>query len=111
MADTPSADDVRKDLEKQIADLKKEVAALGRSLSARGEGLYSDLRDSAEDGYETVAGRARSAARQLRDQASMVSGAMRENPGTAATVLSSAGLVGFLAGLLVGHVLNDDRRR
>jgi ElaB/YqjD/DUF883 family membrane-anchored ribosome-binding protein len=111
MADTPTADDVRKDLEKQIADLKKEVSSLAKSLSARGDRLYDDLRDSTEDGYETVAGRARSAARQLREQAQAVSGVMRENPGTTATVLSSAGLVGFLVGLLVGQLLNDNQRR
>ncbi|MBR0667198.1 hypothetical protein GXW71_22760 [Roseomonas hellenica] len=111
MADTPSADDARKDLEKQIADLKKEVAALSKQFSARGERLYDDLRDSTEDGYEAVAGRARSAAKHIREQAQAVSGAMRENPGTTATVLSSAGLVGFLVGLFVGQLLSDNHRR
>jgi len=34
MADTPDADAIRKELEKQIADLKKEVTKLGKSLSS-----------------------------------------------------------------------------
>jgi ElaB/YqjD/DUF883 family membrane-anchored ribosome-binding protein len=110
MAETPIADDARKELEKQIADLKKQVASLSKSLSARGEQIYDDLRETAEDGYETVAGRARSAARQVRDQAQAVSEVVRENPGTTATVLSSVGLAGFLIGILVGQLL-DDRRR
>lgn len=113
MADTPSADDIRKEMEKQISELKKEVAQLTKSLSARGEGLYDDLRESAQGYYGEASGRAKSAAKQVRQQAHMVSEAVRENPGTAATVLSSAGLFGFLIGLVVGQALtggNHSRR-
>jgi len=36
MADSISPDDVRKELEKQIADLRKEISALGKSIADRG---------------------------------------------------------------------------
>ena len=114
MADTPGADEVRKELEKQIAELKKEVTKLGKSLSARGEAIYEDLRDDAGDAYDAASKRARGAAKQVRQQAHAVSEVIRDNPGTAATVLSSAGLVGFLLGLVAGHLLlsaNGNARR
>ena len=113
MAGTPNADDIRKELEKQIADLKKEVTKLGKSLSARTEAAYEGLRDDAGDVYDAASKRAGSAARQMRQQAHVVSEAIRENPGTAATVLSSAGLIGLLVGIAIGHVLasNGQTRR
>lgn len=108
MADTP--EDIRNELEKQIADLRKEVAQLTKAASERGEAIYEDLRDNAEGLYDNASTRARGAAKQVRDQAHMVSEAIRDNPGTAATVLSSAGLVGFLLGLVVGQMLTGHDR-
>lgn len=105
MADASSADDLRKEMEKQIAELKKEVTKLGKSLSSRTSEMYEDLRDDAGEAYDAASRRASGAARQMRHQAQAVSEAIRENPGTAATVLSSAGLVGFLIGVAVGHML------
>lgn len=111
MADSPNVEDVRKDLEKQIADLKKEVTKIGKSLSARGDELYDDLREETEGAYDRVTRRARGAGKQARQQAHEVSEAIKENPGTAATVLSAAGVVGFLIGLFVGHALSGNSRR
>lgn len=111
MADTPDANDVRKELEAQIADLKKEITRIGKSLSARGEELYDDLADEASDAYDAATRRARGAAKQVRRQAHAVSEAIKENPGTAATVLSSAGLLGFLVGVVVGQALAGSHTR
>ncbi|WP_265519601.1 hypothetical protein [Nitratireductor luteus] len=107
MADSPNVEDVRKDLEKQIADLKKEVAKIGKLLPARGD----DLREETEGAYDRVTRRARGAGKQARQQAHAVSEAIKENPGTAASVLSAAGVVGFLIGLFVGHALSGNSRR
>ena len=100
MAD--SVEDVRKEFERQIADLKKELRVLSRSARERGEELYGEA-------YDGIAGQARNAVRQIREQAQVAGGAIRENPGTAATVLSSAGILGFLIGLVVGQALNSRR--
>lgn len=105
MAD--AANDIRADLEKQIADLKKEMSKISKSLVSRA----SDAMDDAEEVYEDGKGRARQAAARVRDQASITVGAMRENPGTTATVLSTVGLLGLAAGMLLSGVLSGDRRR
>ena len=103
-AKNSSPEEIRKDLERQIGELRKEVAKLGKSLSARGEALY----DEAGEAYDTASRKARGAARQARQQAYVVSEAIRENPGTAATVLSSAGLIGLLIGIAIGHMLSNE---
>ncbi|MFT4148908.1 MAG: hypothetical protein QM656_01830 [Paracoccaceae bacterium] len=105
MADV--ADDVRADLEKQIADLKKEMSKISKSLSARA----SDAMDDASDAIEEGKGRARQAVSQVRDQAHAAVDVMRENPGTTATVLSTVGLLGFALGVVLTGTLAGDRRR
>jgi ElaB/YqjD/DUF883 family membrane-anchored ribosome-binding protein len=110
MADTPNTDDLRKDLEKQIADLRDEVSSLSKTLSERGQEFYDSLSEGAGEVYEGASRRARGAARQARNQAYAVSEAIRENPGTAATVLSSAGILGFLIGLAVGQAMSSSQQ-
>jgi len=105
MAD--AANDIRDDLEKQIANLKKEMSKISKSLASRA----SDAMDDAEDMFEDGKGRARQAVDRVRDQASVTVGAMRENPGTTATVLSTVGLLGLAAGMLLSGVLSGDRGR
>jgi ElaB/YqjD/DUF883 family membrane-anchored ribosome-binding protein len=111
MADSASPEDMRKEFEKQIADLKKEVGSLTKSLAARGSDAYEGARDAAGDAYERVKGQAAGPLRQARQQAQAVSEVIRENPGTAATVLSSAGVVGFMLGLAVGILAAGNQRR
>lgn len=111
MAQNETTETIRADLEKQIEALKSEISDMRRTLKARGEELYSDLRDEAEDVYEGASRRARGAARVVSRQTHAVTDAIRENPGTAATVLSSAGLVGFVIGLAVGHLIGTESRR
>jgi ElaB/YqjD/DUF883 family membrane-anchored ribosome-binding protein len=103
-------DSLRTDLERQIADLRSEVGRLSASIAERGEALYEGAKDEASELYANAATRARGAARQVKTQTHAVSEAIRENPGTAATVLSSAGLLFFLVGLMVGQALSDNNR-
>lgn len=110
MADNPDTETVRKELEKQIVDLRKEVSKLSKTVSARTEEIYNQARDEAEEAYESASRQARSAAKQVRRQAYAVSEAIKDNPGTAATVLSSAGLLGFLLGLVVGQAISGNDR-
>jgi ElaB/YqjD/DUF883 family membrane-anchored ribosome-binding protein len=111
MAETPSVDEVRGALEKQISDLKKEVSALSKSFAAKASDRLSSARDYAEDAYDEASDRADGTVRQVRHQAQAVAGAIRDNPGTAATVLSSAGIAGFLLGLVVGNMMAGNARR
>ncbi|MFE3836440.1 hypothetical protein [Pseudogemmobacter sonorensis] len=105
MAD--AVDDVRANLEKQIADLKKEMTKISKSLASRA----SDAMEDAEEALEEGKGRARQAVAHVRDQAHVTAGAMRDNPGTTATVLSTVGLIGLAAGLVLSSVLSGERRR
>lgn len=99
MAD--AAKDTYANLEKQIEDLKKELGTISQSLLSRA----SDAADQAEDNIHGLRDRASYAAKQVRDRAQVVAEAARENPGTAATVGGSVGLLGFLLGALVGGVV------
>lgn len=105
MAD--AVDDVRENLEKQIADLKKEMAKISKSLAARS----ADAVEEAQGTWEEGKGRVRQMATQVRDQAHVAAGAMRENPGTTATVLSTVGAFGLLLGFTLGAVCYGDRHR
>lgn len=100
-------DDIRVHLEKQVSDLKKEMGRMRHAIGARA----SDVMDGAEDRYESLRENAADMARQLREQASVARDVARENPGTTATVLTTVGLVGFFAGLMVaGMCAGSDRR-
>lgn len=105
MADT--SDDIRASLEKQIGDLKKDIAKMSKSLSARA----SDAYESAEDAFSDVKGQATQVGTQLRRQASVAADVARENPATTATVLTTVGVLGLAAGLLLGGAFSSSSRR
>ncbi|ABS66609.1 DUF3618 domain-containing protein [Xanthobacter versatilis] len=111
MADSNLAQDTSHDtratIEAQIIELRNEMGRLSKSLQARA----SDAADDAEDAFETVKARANGAARTVRRQAHAVSEAIGENPGTAAAVLSSAGVMGLLVGFAAGYILASGSRR
>ena len=111
MADTIGTEAIRRELEQQISELRREVGRLARSVSGRGETVLGDLRGSAEDAYEEASEQARKAARRLKREARVVGETAREHPGAAATVLSSAGLVGFVLGFIVSQLLTGETRR
>lgn len=110
MADTLSPEDMRKEFDKQIADLKKEVGALSKMLARQGAESLERTRESAADALDRAKGHARGSLQHVREQAQLVSDTMKENPGTAATVLSSAGVIGFVLGLIVGTQLSSHSR-
>jgi ElaB/YqjD/DUF883 family membrane-anchored ribosome-binding protein len=111
MADTLTPDEMRKEFDKQIADLKREIGTLSKSLAARSSETYDRTREAAGQAYDQAKGQARGAVRQVREQAQTVADTMKENPGTAATVLSSAGLIGFILGCVVGVTMAGHDRR
>lgn len=101
-----SAEDIRSSLEGQIAELKREMGRVTRMAAGRASDAMSD----AEDVFETGKGRARHVARQLQDRAQLATTLARENPGTTATALATAGLLGLAAGFLLGHMVASDER-
>lgn len=111
MAATDSPEDMRKEFEKQIGELKKEIGALRKSLASRGAEIYEDTRDAAGKAYSQAKETAGDNLRLVRNQAQVVGEVVRENPGTAATVLSSAGVLGFVLGLVVGGLMAGTPRR
>lgn len=104
MADT--AETIRAELEKQIAELKNDIGTVTKRLASRASGAMDDAEDMYEDGRARAAGMAR----QVRHQAHAVTDAARENPGTAATVATSIGLLGFVAGLVIGAMISTSPR-
>lgn len=111
MADSISSDDVRKELERQIAELRKEIGALGKSIADRSTETFERTREAAAEAVDRAREQTRSSFREAREQAHAVTDAAREHPGTAVTILSSAGIVGFVLGLFVGATLLGDRQR
>ncbi|WP_312367489.1 hypothetical protein [Ensifer sp.] len=92
------ANDIQRSVEDQISELRAQVAELTKSLSARA----GEAADSAAEFADDARGRMRSAARVVRAQGQSVVDAAKDNPGTATTVVSTAGLIGFALGVLVG---------
>lgn len=75
-------------------ELTKEVANLKREISR--------LKDAFSDRADDIVSGASRATQAVRTQASAVSGAVRENPGT----VSSAFVLGGIVGLLIGMALS-----
>lgn len=74
------------DLTREIANLKREI---GR------------LKDAFTDRADDVVGSASRAAQAVRSQASAVTGAVRENPGTVSSAFVLGGIVGFMIAMAV----------
>lgn len=91
-------DDVRHVIERQISDLQKQLASLRGDLGERGQDLYASAQDQAHV-----------AARQFRRQARVMGNVARDNPGSAATVLSVVALTCLGLGYLAGRSAADDR--
>lgn len=102
-----NAYEIRANLEKQVADLMREVLHINKLLSSRASDAMEDAQGVLKDGK----GRARHAVAQVRDQAHVAVGAMRDNPGTTATILSTVGVLGVVAGFVLAGIFFENRRR
>ncbi|ATU92968.1 hypothetical protein BLM14_16110 [Phyllobacterium zundukense] len=107
----PSADNMQKSLEKQIAALRNEIAKINRTIAKRSTKILNNAHDQASDLSEGASSLASRATQQLRTQAQAVSEIARENPGTTTSILGIVGIIGFLLGVAVGQTLTDTRRR
>ncbi|CAN7320698.1 hypothetical protein HW571_12800 [Agrobacterium genomosp. 3] len=85
-------------IENQIAELRSQIASLSKSVSARAEGVSED----ASEFLDEARGRVRKAASNVRAQGQNVVEAVKENPGTATSLLTIVGALGFAIGYAVG---------
>lgn len=100
-------EDIRANLEKQIDALKSEVARISKTVSSRA----SDTVETAEGAYENGKGRLRAVATRARDQAHIAADVAKENPVTTSTVLVGIGLLGLIAGYVLGGNATSNHRR
>lgn len=106
MANGTKTDDIQKDFEDQIAELRAQIADLAKAASTKTRKVADDANEKLED----VQGNVRRAASTVRHQGQAVAEAVRQNPGTATTVLSTAGLIGFIVGFAVGSCRDSSWR-
>lgn len=85
-------------IENQIAELRSQIASLSKSVSVRAEGVGED----ASEFLDEARGRVRQAAHNVRAQGQHVVEAVKENPGTATSLLTIVGAIGFAIGYAVG---------
>lgn len=96
MATIAKPEDMQKAFEDQIGQLRSELTTLRKSLGESGGELLDE-----------ASGQARKAVEHVRQQAQAVGEAVKENPGTAATVLTSVGLLGLGLGLVIGRLIAE----
>ncbi|MDS7596599.1 hypothetical protein [Agrobacterium tumefaciens] len=89
---------VEETIENQIADLRSQIASLSKAVSARVESAGDD----ASEFLGEARGRVRKAASNVRVQGHNVVEAVKENPGTATSLLTIVGALGFALGYAVG---------
>lgn len=93
----PGTNDMRKSVNRQIGELQEQIHSLRSSLAGQGSELY----DAADE-------RAHAAMKQVKRQAAYLGNVARENPASAATVLSVTALVCLGLGYLAGRARSDD---
>ncbi|MBB6308458.1 hypothetical protein [Xanthobacter tagetidis] len=107
MAESDTGRAAREALEPRVVELRDEMARLSTSIKDR----MADVADDAEEAFHDIRSKASGAVKQAGRKARMVSEAAGEHPGTAAAVLSSAGLMGMLIGFAAGYVIASNGRR
>lgn len=96
MAD--NTDNARQLIEEQIAELRTQIDVMSKSL-----------KQHSEEAREEARNRLTRAASTIKEQGNATVSAIRENPGTATTILSTAGIAGFVLGFLLASCRNDSR--
>jgi len=93
------ANQIPETVEQQIEELRNQIANITAELAESGSELY-------QAGVE----RAKSAANRTARQAQAVTDVIRENPGTATTVLTTTALLGVLVGFVLGQASSGRHR-
>lgn len=100
---------VEETVENQIAELRAQIASLSKSVSARAGVLSDDASEFVDEARGRVQRVAHNAAQTVRAQGHNVVEAVRENPGTATSLLTVVGALGFALGYCVANAAQDQK--
>ncbi|WP_320199333.1 hypothetical protein RMR16_003450 [Agrobacterium sp. rho-13.3] len=90
-------------VENQIEELRSQIASLSKSVTARA-GAFSD---DASEFVDDARGRVQRAAKTVKAQGQNVVEAVKENPGTATSLLTVVGALGFALGYCVANAASQ----
>ncbi|WHA40342.1 hypothetical protein [Agrobacterium larrymoorei] len=98
---------VEDSLENQISELRSQIASLSKSVSARAGVISDEASDFVDDAKGRVQRAAHTAAQTVKVQGHNVVEAVKENPGTATSLLTVVGALGFALGYAVASAANQ----
>ncbi|NTJ41955.1 hypothetical protein G6L28_04980 [Agrobacterium larrymoorei] len=98
---------VEDSIENQIAELRTQIASLSKSVSARAGVISEDASDYIDDAKGRVQRPAQTAAQTVKSQGHNVVEAVKENPGTATSLLTVVGALGFALGYCVANAASQ----
>lgn len=94
---------VEDSVENQIAELRSQIASLSKSVSSRASELSGEASDFVDEAKGRVQRVAQNAAQTVKAQSHNVVEAVKENPGTATSLLTVVGALGFALGYFVAN--------
>lgn len=92
-------------IEDQIAELRSRIEELSSSLSERA----GSAAEEAGEFIDSARGKARQVVHQVKAQGSQVVDTVRDNPGTATSVLLAVGAIGLTIGYLISSTSQPSR--
>ncbi|MBB3947105.1 ElaB/YqjD/DUF883 family membrane-anchored ribosome-binding protein [Rhizobium skierniewicense] len=96
-------------VENQIAELRSQISSLSKSVSARAGVLSEEASEFADEARGRVQRVAQSAAQTVKAQSQNVVEAVKENPGTATSLLTVVGALGFALGYFVATAAQEQK--
>jgi ElaB/YqjD/DUF883 family membrane-anchored ribosome-binding protein len=96
-------------VENQIAELRSQISSLSKSVSARAGTLSNDASELVDEASGRLQRAAHTAAQTVKVQGHNVVEAVKENPGTATSVLTVVGALGFALGYFVATAANEQK--
>jgi ElaB/YqjD/DUF883 family membrane-anchored ribosome-binding protein len=96
-------------VENQIAELRSQISSLSKSVTERAGVLSEDASDFVDEARGKVQRVAQSAAQTVKAQGQNVVEAVKENPGTATSLLTVVGALGFALGYFVATAAQEQK--
>ncbi|WP_296082651.1 hypothetical protein [uncultured Agrobacterium sp.] len=94
---------VEDSVENQIEELRSQIASLSKSVSSRASEFSGEASDFVDEAKGRVQRVAQNAAQTVKAQSHNVVEAVKENPGTATSLLTVVGALGFALGYFVAN--------